>query len=208
MNSDTGTVVDKAGILGGGSLPVPFVLELGCGETKKRADAIGVDSLDFSCVDIVGDVYDVLQSIPEGSVDEVCSYHFVEHLDDVGSFIGELGRVMKPGGAVEIVVPHFSNPYFYSDPTHRTFFGLYTFGYLAGQSPFARKVPTYQSELYFDVERVDLRFKSVRPFYGRYAFKRLIGALFNSCNYMKEFYEENLCYLFPCYEVRYQLRRQ
>jgi ubiquinone/menaquinone biosynthesis C-methylase UbiE len=200
-------VVDKAGVLGGGSLPAPFILELGCGETKKRADAIGVDALDFSCVDIVGDVFDVLQGIPSGSVDEVYSSHFVEHLDDVGVFFGELGRVMKPGGTVEIIVPHFSNPYFYSDPTHRRFFGLYTFGYLAERSPFSRIVHPYQGELYFDVERVDLLFKSARPFYGRYAFKRVIGTIFNSCNYMKEFYEENLCYLFPCYEIRYQLRR-
>ena len=57
------------------------------------------------------------------------------------------------------------------------------------------------------MERVDLEFKSARPFYGRYAFKYVIGKVFNSCNYMKELYEENFCYLFPCYEVRYILRR-
>jgi hypothetical protein len=55
---------------------------------------------------------------------------------------------------------------------------------------------------------VDLIFKSPKPFYGRYAFKSIIGFLFNSSIYMKELYEENFCYLFPCYEIRYQLRKE
>jgi len=55
---------------------------------------------------------------------------------------------------------------------------------------------------------VDLIFKSARPFIVRYGIKHLIGSFFNSCTYLKELYEENFCYLFPCYEVRYILRRQ
>jgi len=70
-----------------------------------------------------------------------------------------------------------------------------------------RKVPTYQGKLWFQLDQVDLRFKSSRPFFIRYAFKRLIGLIFNSCGYMKEIYEENFCYLFPCYEIRYKLSR-
>jgi hypothetical protein len=126
---------------------------------------------------------------------------------DVAALMEELARVVKVGGVVEFVAPHFSNPYYYSDPTHRQFFGLYTFCYLARSSIFARRVPTYHRELSFEVERVDLRFKSARVFVFRYAVKYLLGKLFNAGTYLKELYEENFCYMFPCYEVQYRLRR-
>jgi len=31
----------------------------------------------------------------------------------------------------------------------------------------------------------------------------MVGKLINSSNYLREFYEENLCYLLPCYEIEY-----
>lgn len=185
----------------------PLVLELGCGNHKRHKQAIGIDALDYPDVDIVGDIYEVLAAFPSQSVDLVYSYHFVEHVPDVSRLLSELARVIKPNGLVEFVAPHFSNPYFYSDPTHRNYFGLYTFCYFANESPFARKIPTYGHKLEFGVLKVDLIFKSPRPFIGRYAVKRLVGSIFNSCGYLKELYEENFCYLFPCYEVRYVLRR-
>ncbi|TAJ77007.1 MAG: class I SAM-dependent methyltransferase [Gallionellaceae bacterium] len=183
-------------------------LELGCGNGKRNRQAIGVDMLDCPDVDIVGDVYEVLAAFPAQSVDAVYSYHFVEHVPDVPRLLAELARVVKPNGYVEFVAPHFSNPYFYSDPTHRSFYGLYTFCYFANKSPFARHVPTYGYKAEFSIAKVDLIFKSTRPFIVRYGIKRLIGSFFNSCTYLKELYEENFCYLFPCYEVRYLLRRQ
>ncbi|MEZ4677697.1 MAG: hypothetical protein R2932_26125 [Caldilineaceae bacterium] len=35
--------------------------------------------------------------------------------------------------------------------------------------------------------------------------KRFLGLLFNLNTYMRELYEENFCYLIPCYELRYEL---
>lgn len=182
-------------------------LELGCGNSKRNRDAIGVDMLDYPDVDIVGDVYEVLEGFPAGSVDACYSHHFVEHVSDVPRLLRELARIIKPNGLVEFVAPHFSNPYFYSDPTHRSFFGLYTFSYYAVGSRLARQVPTYGYESEFRLIRVDLCFKSSKRFFVRYGIKRIVGLVFNSCSYLKEFYEENLCYLLPCYEVRYTLRR-
>lgn len=200
-------LIDKKNILPRAGSLSHIELELGCGNRKRNQQAIGVDILDYLDVDIVGDVYEALASFPTQSVDAVYSYHFVEHVPDVPKLLSELARIVKPNGHVEFVAPHFSNPYFYSDPTHRNFFGLYTFCYLSSDSPFSRQVPTYQNDLLFSIECVDLLFKSERPFYVRYALKSLIGNIFNSCNYMKELYEEHFCYLFPCYEVSYQLKR-
>lgn len=200
-------VIDKNGVLGRLAVRKPLVLELGCGSSKRRREAIGIDILDSPAVDIVGEAREVLALFPAAVVDVVYSEHFVEHVADLPELLAEVARVVKPGGLVEMVAPHFSNPYFYSDPTHRHFFGLYTMCYYAQCSPFARTVPTYGHSLEFELVSVDLGFKAERPFVVRYGIKRVVGWLFNSCNYLKEFYEENLCYLFPCYEIRYRLRR-
>jgi len=201
------SIVDKIGIFQACEYEKPIILELGCGSRKKQSNAIGIDLLDSPCVDVVGDVFEVLSCFDKNSVDAVYSYHFAEHIPDLYELMENLERVVKPGGIVEVVVPHFSNPYFYSDPTHKTSFGLYTFCYLVRDSPFQRQVPTYNKYFKFSVENIDLIFKSPRPFYLRYGIKKLMQFIFNSCSYMKELYEENFCYLFPCYEISYRLRR-
>ncbi len=199
--------LDKQGVLQTLATRNEVILELGCGNRKRVAGSIGIDQLDYPCVDIVGDLMTVVNAFPSASVDRVTSHHVFEHLPDLEGTLLALARVLKIGGQLEIVVPHFSNPYYYSDATHKSFFGLYTFAYFAANSPFKRQVPTYQRELHFELVRVDLGFKSPPPFYVRYGIKRALGYLFNLNNAMREFYEENLCYLFPCYELRYELRR-
>ena len=163
--------------------------------------------LDYECVDIVGDVYEVLKTLPEGVVDEVYSSHFIEHLSDVPLLLSELARVLKKGGKLIIVTPHFSNPYFYSDISHKVFFGLYSMSYFSSDTYLSRKVPTYQRDLKFSLENVFIGFKSTPPFYARHALKKIIEVVVNLNSYTKELYEELFCFLFPCYEIRYELRR-
>lgn len=199
--------IDKKHILRNLDHGTQLELELGCGNRKRNRNAIGIDILDYPDVDIVGDVYHILSLFPSNSVNAIYGYHFIEHIPDVPKLIYELARILKSNGHVEFVAPHFSNPYFYSDPTHRSFFGLYTFCYFAEKSPFARQVPIYESKIYFQMKSVDLIFKSSQSFIMRYGLKRIIGGIFNSCTYMKELFEENFCYLFPCYEIRYILQK-
>jgi ubiquinone/menaquinone biosynthesis C-methylase UbiE len=182
-------------------------LELGCGNRKRVQQAIGVDMLDYDCVDIVGDVFEVLGTFPNASVSAIHSYHFIEHISDLGKLMDEIGRVLKKGGSIHFVVPHFSNPYFYSDYTHKSFFGLYTFCYFCTGGLFKRVVPSYQRDIQFELTKVDLVFKSTPPFYLRHALKVVIGKIVNLSTYTRELYEENFCYLFPCYEISYHLRR-
>lgn len=200
-------IIDKMGIIERLNLTNEVFLELGCGANKRHNNAIGIDALDYVGVDLIGDVYEVLAQFPSASVDKVYSYHFIEHVDNLNKLLAELSRVVKINGKVEFVAPHFSNPYFYSDPTHRSFFGLYTLSYFAFNPPLQRQVPTYQEKLWFQLDHVDLIFKSSPPFYIRHLFKKSIGLIFNSCGYMRELYEENFCYFFPCYEVKYKLSR-
>jgi predicted SAM-dependent methyltransferase len=198
-------IVDKRGYL---SRLNDATLELGCGPHKRHPEAVAIDALDYDCVDIVGDIFEVLSRIPDHQIMAVHSYHFFEHITDLPLLLKELGRVLKPNGRLGIAVPHFSNPYHYSDYTHRQFFGLYSFSYLSDDFILRRRVPSYNQAADFRLERVDLIFKSSPPFYGRHSWKKLLQFVFNLNGYMRELYEENFCYLFPCYEVRFELTRK
>ena len=153
-------------------------------------------------MDVVGDVFEVLHSLADDSVREVQAHHFFEHVDDVAALMTELDRVMEAGGVLDVSTPHFSNPYYWSDPTHRSPFGLYTFAYFCADSPLRREVPDHQHDLGFEIVSLDLVFKSSPPFYGRHGFKKLCQAVFNANRYLREFYEENLCQVIPCHDVR------
>jgi SAM-dependent methyltransferase len=201
-------MIDRKGVLDRLREPdARIALELGCGDRKRHAEAIGVDLLDLPSVDIVGDVAQVLASLPDGCVDKVWSYHFLEHIEDVGAIVQELGRVCVPGAIVDLTVPHFSNPYYFSDPTHRRPFGLYSMCYFCSDRLFSRRVPRYGITPLFELHSVSLVFKSPPPRYMRYGFKKLVQAIVNSSRWMQEFYEEMLCFMVPCYEVRYVLMR-
>lgn len=199
------TVIDKTRAMARIRQQQCSVLELGCGARKRHPDAIGIDKLDYSGVDLVGDVFEVLRSVPSASIQTVHTYHFLEHVADFPALLDVLARVVKPGGVLDVEVPHFSNPYFYSDPTHSRFFGLYTFSYLAEEHLFRRRVPHYGGKLAFEVTDVHLDFAS--PFLFRGVLKRAVGPLFNMTRWLQEFYEENLCHIFPCYQLRVSLRR-
>ena len=151
----THDVNDKHGLLAAARPRGGAVLELGCGPKKQVGGAIGIDMLDTDAVDIVGEAVAVLRRFPAASVARIHSFHFFEHVPDLDALLVETARVLEDGGTMEVVVPHFSNPYFYSDPTHRAFFGLYTFSYLAEERLFARKVPNYGKGFGFQLRQVD-----------------------------------------------------
>jgi ubiquinone/menaquinone biosynthesis C-methylase UbiE len=198
-------IIDKNNILKQLDDSSKFKIEIGCGKRKKYDDFLGIDIIDHDCVDIIGDALEVIKLFPDNSVTYMYMSHFLEHVTDIGTYINEFSRVILPGGTLEIVSPHFSNPYYYSDSTHKTFFGLYTLSAFARDNIHSRKVPNYDNKTFFYLKRVDLVFKSSKPFYFRHTFKLLLGLIFNSCKYMRELYEETFSFLIPCYEIKYLL---
>jgi ubiquinone/menaquinone biosynthesis C-methylase UbiE len=156
---------------------------------------------------VVGDVVDVLRSLADDSVTEVYSSHLFEHIEDLSTLIAELERVLILGGRLHVVVPHFSNPYYYSDPTHQRPFGLYTFSYFADDRLLRRRVPTYGHLPRLRLESARLNFRSSIEFRRRYRLKAVLGRLVNASGWLQEFYEENLAALLPCYELEFTLRK-
>ena len=200
-------MIDKYNVLDSISEMKSAVLELGIGNCKRIFSDIGIDILDGECVDIVGDVPEVLKEIKDNSIDQVYSFHFLEHVDNHIEVVNEIIRVLKKNGLMNIFVPHFSNPFYHSDPTHKSKFGLFSFCYFAKSKLFSRTFPKYcqnPNALLFDVK---LGFKFYRPYYFRHVFKKLLEIFFNSTRYFQELYEENFTWIFPCYEIKYKVKK-
>jgi SAM-dependent methyltransferase len=177
-------------------------LELGSGSCRQYDyKYITVDISDHCEVDVVGDVFKILGNIPSSSCRGIVSSHLIEHLANPDLFLRECVRILKPGCSMQVIAPHFSNPYFYSDPTHSTSYGLYTFAYYFKCTLFSRLVPGYCCIPGASLCRVRLSFKSPRPFILRYGLKKILELIVNSSIYALEIYEELFLYLFPCYEI-------
>jgi len=185
----------------------PVRLELGCGDHKMIRGSIGIDIRSLPSVDLVGDAVSILSKFPDASVDEIHSSHFLEHLDDVRGLLSASARVLKPRGYFFATVPHFSNPFYYSDPTHRTPFGLYTPAYFTVRSFTKRQVPIYETPIPLAYANADYGFKSHRPHYLRHALKQ-VGRIFNLTDWTKEWYEERWVWLVPAHEIHYTLVKE
>jgi len=181
----------------------PLIVDIGCGINKLKG-AIGIDKLDIENVDIVSDVVNGLKFFPTSSVSLLNARSILEHVDDLKELMDEAWRILKVDGIFNIFVPHFSNPYFYSDYTHTKFMGLYTFLYFCVKGPFKRKVPMFYGDKKFELLHIKIVFDS--PFYFRRKYKKIFEVLFNINPFMQEFYEENLTYIFPCYGLEVKLR--
>lgn len=203
------SVIDKSGFLAKikvDSMLCP-IIEFGCGVKKINPEFIGIDLIDSSCVDIVGDAFDILSEFPNSSISGIHANHFIEHVSNLGLLLSEFARVLKPNGYIVLTAPHFSNPFFYSDPTHKFFFGLYSMSYFAHDKILSRKVPSYSIIDGLSLRSVKLNFKSLKPRYFRHLLLKSFGILFNFNNWSRELYEEIFSKIIPCYEVVYNLRK-
>jgi SAM-dependent methyltransferase len=102
------------------------VLDVGCG-WNKTPGAIGIDANPKTHADVIHDLGSIPYPFPDSEFDETVCRHVAEHVPDVMSFIAELHRVTKPGGRITITTPHYSNPDWATDPTHRNHFNCYSF---------------------------------------------------------------------------------
>lgn len=102
------------------------ILDVGCGANKYEG-AIGLDNNPRTAADVIHDLGQVPYPFPDNEFDLIVSRHVVEHVPDVMDFIGELYRITKNGGRIRLVTPHYTNPDWATDPTHRNHFNSYSF---------------------------------------------------------------------------------
>ncbi|HUU41801.1 MAG TPA: methyltransferase domain-containing protein, partial [Desulfatiglandales bacterium] len=161
---------------------------------------IGIDKVDLPNVDIVADIENGLKFLPDNSVDEIHARSVLEHIRNFEYIMAEFARVLKKEGKAFVFVPHFSNPYFYSDFTHKRPFGLYSFYYFVkNEKQLRRKVPVYYTNIRINILSLRLVFRS--SFKLLNPLRKVFGIFVNINSFTQAYYEENLCYLFPCHGI-------
>jgi len=106
--------------------PVEKILDVGCGVNKFEG-AIGLDNNPRTGADVIHDLGLVPYPFEDNEFDFVISRHVVEHVPDVVAFVEELWRITKPGGRIKLVAPHYTNPDWATDPTHKNHLNSYSF---------------------------------------------------------------------------------
>jgi SAM-dependent methyltransferase len=87
-------------------------IDLGCGGAKREGYT-GLDYMELPGVDHVLDLTKEPFPFEDGTVDEVFSAHFLEHIVSPNHVLSEIGRVCRDGAKVEIWTPYaFSNEAF------------------------------------------------------------------------------------------------
>ena len=196
---------DKNDLLKNIHIRTNLKIELGPGTQRFVKDAVTIDKFDSDAVDIMADFELGLSFLPDNSVDYFYSSHVMEHIVNLELLLREIHRVLKPNGIYEFIVPHFANPYYYSDYTHKQFFGLYSMSYFSKTKYFKRGVPQFYNNFDYNIKKIKLEFTS--PFWFRYPFKKTWQFLFNLNKGMQELYEESFCYTFPAYQIRFIIEK-
>ena len=183
----------------------PIKIDLGSGG-HGREGFYSVDHLDLKGVDIIADLNKPLDLLPDNCVEHVYSRHALEHVQELLPLMREIHRITRPDGTIEIVVPHFSNVYGFSDPTHVRFFGLYTMYYFVSpeHQPTKRKVPAFYTDARFNIISIKIDF--YRSGLIDKLFAKLITKIVNRSIRWQDFYERRLCHLFHAREIRYVMQ--
>ncbi len=174
------------------------VLDVGCGINKTEG-AIGLDNNPRTAADVIHDLADLPYPFADNEFDSVVANHVVEHVPDVMAFITELHRVVKPGGTIKLLTPHYTNPDWANDPTHRNHINSYTFNtFIAGREVF---------DFYTDVQ-----LKPIRTYVSLLSLWKALGIEFlvntdqrnYNLRFLRKFWEQYLSYIFRGKELQFE----
>ncbi|MBP6003559.1 MAG: methyltransferase domain-containing protein [Pyrinomonadaceae bacterium] len=174
------------------------ILDVGCG-ANKTAGAIGLDNNPRTAADVIHDLGDIPYPFADNEFDLCVSNHVVEHVPDVMAFIGELHRITKPGGRIKLLTPHYTNPDWANDPTHRNHINSYTFNtFMADRQVF---------DFYTDVQ-----LKPISTYVSLLSLWKALGIEFfvnldqrsSGLRFLRKFWEHYLSYIFRGKEIRFE----
>src|SRR5262245_32011574 len=103
------------------------VLQMGPG--REESFGITADNLRSVRPNVLADLNRAPYPFKDNSFDAVYAFSIVEHLDNFFGVFGELWRILKPGGFVVLLTPHFSNDASYIDPSHRLHLSMRSWDY-------------------------------------------------------------------------------
>lgn len=174
------------------------ILDVGCG-TNKHEGAIGLDYNPRTGADVVHDLGNTPYPFADNEFDLVVSNHVVEHIPDVMTFVTELYRITKPGGRIKLLTPHYTNPDWANDPTHRNHLNSYSFHVF---------IPERQNFAFY----TDVHLKPVRTYVSLLNLWRGLGIEFlvnldqrnPKFRFTRKFWEHYLSNIFRGKELRFE----
>lgn len=181
------------------------ILDVGCGNNKADG-AIGIDSNPGTQADVIHDLNVFPWPFETNTFERVVCNHIVEHVTDLIMFMEEIHRISRSGAQIEIVTPHFSSCFSYTDPTHVRHLGRRSFDYFMAKRtpPHTSITRFFETEFYVPDFYLQPLFRLshahislARPF-------RLTGLQWIANNF-SDFYEFYLTWIFPSRNLRFTL---
>ncbi|PYP82574.1 MAG: methyltransferase type 11 [Blastocatellia bacterium AA13] len=178
---------------------VPRVLDIGCG-TNKHSGSIGLDVNPRTAADIIHDLDDLPYPFDDDRFDQIVGNHVIEHVNNPMGVMCELHRITRHGGLIKLLVPHWTNPDFASDLTHRNHLNSYSFRtFIDGSAVF----PFYASVRF---NQLSVRVTLLK-FWRRFGFQILINLdhRFPRLRFIRKFWEHYLNALVRAKEIYFVL---
>jgi len=170
-------------------------LNVGCGNDIRKSDDKNVwtnlDAIKRKGVDIVHNLEKFPYPFKNEEFDLIYASHILEHLNDYVKTMKELYRILKKGGKLIVIVPHFSGETAHS-AFHKLYFKCLDFNY------FTKDYKVMSAEYFplFSKKKVKIKF-----FKGFVLWNYIIEPLVNICDFTRKTYEAHLCGIFPAYTI-------
>jgi SAM-dependent methyltransferase len=164
--------------------PLPDrILDVGCG-INKRPGSIGIDRNPASRADVLVDLDRFPYPFKDSSFDALQAVHVIEHVSDVIRTMEEFHRLVRPGGEVFVVTPHYTDFSSFCDPTHRWHLNSFSLRYFGEDNA---GYGYYSS----------VRFREISTRVKLLALWRWLGfeLLVNAFPHFRRFWEYYLCYV-------------
>jgi len=170
------------------------ILDVGCG-INKLAGSIGIDRNPGTKADVLVELDRFPYPFRDSSFDGLQAVHVIEHVSDVIKTIEEFHRLVRAGGEVFIVTPHYTDFSSFCDPTNKWHLNSYSLRYFgednAGYGYYSKA-----------------RFQEISTHVKLLSFWRLLGfeLLVNAFPRFRRFWEFYLCYVVRGKVIEWRLR--
>jgi SAM-dependent methyltransferase len=163
--------------------PNARTLDVGCG-INKLPGAIGIDNNPRTRADVLCDLDRFPYPFRDSSFDRLQAIHVIEHVSNVIRTMEEFHRLVRNGGTVFLVTPHYTDFSSFCDPTHRWHLNSFSFRYFGADNAGYG----YYSTARFRERKVRVKLLALWRYLG---FELLV----NAAPRLRLFWEHYLCYV-------------